>query len=109
VLRGWPLLRPRTVMSTSGPIGTPTARRRRAMGLKNGTHHGTRLLPRRSDPSAIVSTPSVRLRGERTRSRARLRRSLDWRKPGESCGREDSNLRGLVPHQTVGLAGTPCE
>src|SRR5207244_5332709 len=41
VVRGRPLLRPRTVISTSGPIGTPAAKRSRAMGLKNGTHDGT--------------------------------------------------------------------
>jgi hypothetical protein len=31
------------VMSTSGPIGTPAARRSLATGLKNGTHEGTRV------------------------------------------------------------------
>src|SRR5438445_13470468 len=37
VLRGTPVFRPRIVISTLGPIGTPAASRRRAMGL-NG--HG---------------------------------------------------------------------
>jgi hypothetical protein len=48
VVRGRPLFRPRMLMSTSGPIGTPAARRRRAMTLKNGTHAGTRDDVRRS-------------------------------------------------------------
>jgi len=43
VERGRPLLRPRTVRSTSGPIGTPAARRSFAIGFKNGTQRGTRL------------------------------------------------------------------
>ena len=30
--------------STSGPIGTPAARSNRAMGLKYGTHRGTRVV-----------------------------------------------------------------
>src|SRR2546423_10498549 len=64
VERGKPLLRPRTVMSTSGPIGTPAAKRSLAMGLKNGTQDGTRLdlaragmmrnlLTQRGDPPAL--------------------------------------------------------
>src|SRR5215467_4136577 len=40
VVRGKPLRRPRTVINALGPIGTPAASRRRAMGLNHGTHLG---------------------------------------------------------------------
>src|SRR5882724_9318772 len=41
VVRGRPLILPRMVTSTLGPIGMPAARRHLAMGLKSGTNHGT--------------------------------------------------------------------
>ena len=43
VVRGRPVLRPRIVRRTSGPIGTPAASRGLAMKLKKGTHEGTRV------------------------------------------------------------------
>src|SRR5439155_17368014 len=55
VVRGRPLRRPRTVRRTSGPIGTPAARSRRATTLKYGTHRGTRRgMPTRHRPDDAV-------------------------------------------------------
>lgn len=39
--RGRPVLRPRTVSNTSGPIGTPAARSSLAIGLNRWTQRGT--------------------------------------------------------------------
>src|SRR5438067_13589582 len=42
VVLGKPVFRPRTVIRTSGPMGTPNASSGFAIALKKGTHRGTR-------------------------------------------------------------------
>src|SRR5438445_3658286 len=43
VVRGTPVVRPRIVISTFGPIGTPAFNRSRATGLNSGIQAGTRV------------------------------------------------------------------
>src|ERR1700741_5390028 len=42
VVRGWPLLRPRIVISPLNPRGVPAANSGREIGLNTVTHHGAR-------------------------------------------------------------------